>query len=144
MLFSDIRGNGFPVVFLHGYGENLSLWDKLTDYLSTEYQTISVDLPGFGQSKALEGPFSIEDVAETVYGYLSNDINLSEYVIFGHSLGGYVTLAMADLYPENIKGFGLINSTSLEDSPEKKDNRAKTAQFIEKHGGSFFLKSLSP
>lgn len=144
MTYSKVSGKGLPVVFLHGFGEDHSLWENLIDSLSSEYMTIAIDLPGFGKSPVVEGRFSIDDIAEVVFSHLSSDLGISRFTIFGHSLGGYVALSIAEKHPEQILGLGLINSTTLEDSPEKRVNRDKTAQFIRNHQASFFLKTFVP
>ena len=71
-------------------------------------------------------------------------LQIEQFVVFGHSLGGHVSLAIAKSYPQAVLGFGLINSTSYADSKEKKENRIKTIDFINKHGGAFFLESFVP
>jgi pimeloyl-ACP methyl ester carboxylesterase len=144
MLNSQVEGTGLPVIFLHGYGEDLSLWDEISVSLSKKYQVISIDLPGFGQSSALHSPFTLSKVAEIVHNHINNVLKIDQFVVFGHSLGGYISLALAESYPHSILAFGLINSTSFADTPEKKDNRGKTIDFINKHGAQFFLKSFVP
>ncbi|MEN8247797.1 MAG: alpha/beta hydrolase [Bacteroidota bacterium] len=144
MLYSNVVGEGKALVFLHGFSEDLTLWDELADSLKEYHKIITIDLPGFGKSPATGGGFSLDDIAELVNSHILNDLGINNYIVFGHSLGGYVTLAIADLFPDNVKGVGLINSTSYADSPEKKENRLKTVDFINKHGASFFLKSFVP
>ena len=144
MIYSKTTGSGFPVVLIHGYGENHHLWDELTDSLKENFKIIAIDLPGFGKSQPLPGNFNIDDIAATVQGHLTSAIEEKSYIVLGHSLGGYVTLSLAEQFPEYIRGFGLINSTALADSPDKRDSRIKTAEFIKKHGASIFLKSFVP
>lgn len=144
MINSRILGKGLPIVLLHGFGENLSLWNNLIETLSKNYKIISIDLPGFGQSSSIKAPFSIDDVAEIIHKYLSIELNEEPYIVMGHSLGGYVALALSENYPKDILGFGLINSTAFADTLEKKGNRIKTIKFIEKHGPSIFLRSFVP
>jgi len=144
MLNSKVEGTGLPVVFLHGFGEDLSLWDRISCSLSKKYQIISIDLPGFGKSQACKTPFTLTEIAEFVHHHLTQVLKIDQFVIFGHSLGGYISLALAESYPDSVLAFGLINSTSFADSQEKKDNRGKTIDFINKHGSHFFLKSFVP
>lgn len=144
MIYYKVNGQGLPVVLLHGYGENHTLWLNLVKSHSKSFKTIALDLPGFGKSKRLTGNFSIDDVADRVHDFLISELKINQYVILGHSLGGYVALALAERYPHNLLGFGLINSTALADSPEKKENRLKTAAFIKKYGTSFFLENFVP
>lgn len=144
MLNSIVAGEGKAIVFLHGYGEDLSLWEELVKPLQEYYKLITVDLPGFGKSRPLGDQITIDEVAQVVNNHLCLDLGINNYNVFGHSLGGYVALALADLFPDNVEGLGLINSSSLADPPDKKENRVKTANFIAKYGVSFFLKSFVP
>jgi pimeloyl-ACP methyl ester carboxylesterase len=144
MLNSKVTGRGLPVVFIHGYGEDLSLWNGLGNSLSKKYKVIALDLPGFGKSQQIEAPFSLFDIAKIVYDHITKSLEIEQFAVMGHSLGGYVSLALAKTYPQSVLAFGLINSTSYADTEEKKANRLKTIDFINKHGASFFLKSFVP
>jgi pimeloyl-ACP methyl ester carboxylesterase len=144
MLNSKVEGAGLPVVFLHGYGEDLSLWGGISSSLSKNFQIISIDLPGFGQSPAIDPPFTLSDIANIVIAHVKNELKVNQFVVFGHSLGGYVSLALTESHPHSVFAFGLINSTSFADTQEKKENRGKTIDFINKHGAHFFLKSFVP
>lgn len=144
MLNAKVSGDGPTVVFLHGFGEDLTLWDDLTQSLSNEYQVVAIDLPGFGKSPAIPAPLTLDLVATSVYKYLTEELNIASFVVMGHSLGGYITLALANNYKKNVVGFGLINSTSLADNRLKKESRIKTSAFINKHGAQFFLNSFVP
>ena len=59
-------------------------------------------------------------------------------------MGGYITLAIADKYPEVLNGFGLFNSTAFADSEDKKKERLKSIEFMQKHDGISFLKTSIP
>ena len=144
MLNSQVSGTGMPVVLIHGFAENLCLWQGLVPSLAENYQVIALDLPGFGQSPALPPPFTLDQVAEKVHQHLQKIYHLNQYVVLGHSLGGYISLALAELFPQNIAGLGLINSTAYADSAEKKGLRDKTVAFINKNGPAFFLESFVP
>ena len=144
MLNSEVTGNGLPVVLIHGYGEDLSLWKELTSTLSQKNKIIAVDLPGFGQSLPIKAPFTLFDIADLVHNHITQSLGIEQFVVLGHSLGGYICLALAKAYPQSILALGLINSTSFADTEEKKANRLKTIDFINKNGASFFLKSFVP
>lgn len=144
MIYYKVSGKGIPVVLLHGYGEDHTLWESLSKVLAPSYRVIAPDLPGFGNSTRINGNFSLEDVAREVFSFLTLELGLTTFFVFGHSLGGYVSLALAEGHAQHILGLGLINSTALADSPEKKENREKTAQFIRKHSASFFLNNFVP
>lgn len=142
MLNKEVAGSGLPIVLLHGFCEDLSLWEDLVKTINPQYQVISIDLPGFGKSDPIEDDLSIEKVASYVHNTVINDLHIDKYIVIGHSLGGYISLALADLYPESIIAFGLINSTSFADSEEKKLVRNKTIDFINKHGVERFLEGF--
>lgn len=144
MLNSKVSGTGLPVVFIHGFGEDLSLWNGITATLSQKYKVIAIDLPGFGKSKPIESPFTLFEVAENVHNYITKSLKIDSFVVLGHSLGGYISLALAKSYPQTILSFGLINSTSFADTDEKKANREKTIEFINKYGAAFFLQAFVP
>jgi pimeloyl-ACP methyl ester carboxylesterase len=144
MLNSIVSGNGLPVVFIHGYGEDLSLWDDLRATLSQKYKVIAIDLPGFGKSQPIDGPFSLNQIAEIVHDYITLNLQIEQFIVLGHSLGGYISLALAESFPNSVLAFGLINSTSFADKDEKKANREKTVEFINKYGAAFFLQAFVP
>ena len=120
MLNVEVSGHGLPVVLLHGLCENLSLWNRLRVALNKNHQIITYDLPGFGKSDKLSNKFTLDDVAEILHEDLQDKLEIDKYVVLGHSLGGYISLALANKYPESILGYGLINSTSYADNEERK------------------------
>jgi pimeloyl-ACP methyl ester carboxylesterase len=141
-LFHTEAGKGKTVVFLHGFCENLSIWNDFMPDIARKYRFISLDLPGFGGSPLLENT-SIESVGETVYEFLKS-IGVDKAHIFGHSLGGYVALSIAEQHPEFITSIGLIHSNAFADGDEKKSNRNKSIEFMQKHGVDTFLQTFVP
>ena len=105
--------------------------------LSIQIQLSPFDLPGFGKSPILPSSFSLDQVAEHVLRYLS-DKGILDSVIIGHSLGGYVALAMIEKNQNLFSGIGLFHSTAYADSPEKKESRAKVVEFVKKNGAPAF------
>ena len=142
MLNKEVAGSGLPVVLLHGFCEDLSLWENLVKPLAQQNKVITIDLPGFGKSDPIEDDLSIENVASLVHNTVVNELHINEYIVIGHSLGGYICLALADLYSESIIAFGLVNSTSFADTEEKKLVRIKAIDFINKHGVAKFLEGF--
>ncbi|MFA0962167.1 alpha/beta fold hydrolase [Roseivirga sp. BDSF3-8] len=136
-------GQGFPVVLLHGFCETHMIWSDMAVALSADYSVWMPDLPGFGESKNLPDGFSIEDVAEKVYADLKEK-GLEEFAVIGHSLGGYVALAMAAKHPEAIRLLGLFNSTAYADTEEKRHTRNKTIEFVQNRGVQRFIDTFVP
>lgn len=131
-------GKGNPVILLHGFPMNRSVWDSFSPGLSKNFHVIAIDLPGFGDSPAtVKELFSIEYAADAVLHFLQQK-NLSACLLVGHSLGGYVALSMVEKRPDIFSGLILFHSTALADSPEKKQSRTKVPEFIDRNGVETF------
>ena len=118
------QGKGTAVVLLHGFLENQSMWNTFLPELSKKYRIITMDLLGHGATECLGYVHTMEDQADMVHHVLQK-LKIRKAALIGHSMGGYVTLAFAELYPNTVKGIVLINSTSRADSDERKRNRAR-------------------
>ncbi|MBC7722272.1 MAG: alpha/beta hydrolase, partial [Pedobacter sp.] len=136
------QGSGNAVVLVHGFGEDGSIWDYQTAFLKDFYTVIVIDLPGSGRSK-VDSWQLVDDSCEMINDshklvtydsrFKTSDLSTIEFYadcvatllqhltitncnMFGHSMGGYITLAFAENYPELLKGFGLVHSTAFADS----------------------------
>ena len=137
-LYARQRGEGKPLLFIHGFPMDQSVWDSFGDNFVTSNRVITVDLPGFGKSPILPFPFSLDQVADYLIQFLLNEVT-SQTAVIGHSLGGYVALAMANKRPDLFSALGLFHSTAFADYPEKKESRNKVIEFVEKHGVRAFV-----
>ncbi len=147
-VFYHVYGHGNPVLLLHGFGEDSKVWDEQVAFLQKDCLLIVPDLPGSGLSKiegdAKQFPFdTIEFYADCVHALLRHE-NIASCTIFGHSMGGYIMLALIEKNPEMVEGFGLVHSTAFADSEEKKQNRAKGIEIMEQYGSYHFLKTTTP
>ncbi len=129
-------GKGNAVVLLHGFLENSAMWNEIANILSKRNRIICIDLLGHGQSGNLGYIHSMEDQAQMVKAVL-NHLRLRKYVFVGHSMGGYVALAFAKLFPESVKGLCLMNSTALPDSEEKKLSRDRAIKAVKQNHKTF-------
>jgi pimeloyl-ACP methyl ester carboxylesterase len=139
--YSD-TGKGNSVVLLHGFLENQKMWQDLVPELSKRNRVITIDLLGHGETECLSYVHSMEENAEVVKAVLSK-LRIRKAVLIGHSMGGYVTLAFAELFPEKMKGLVLLNSTSKEDSEEKKQNRDRAIKAVKKEYETFIRLSIA-
>jgi len=139
--YSD-SGKGTAVVLLHGFLENQSMWDAFIPELSKKYRVITIDLLGHGATSCLGYIHEMEDQADMAH-YVLTELRLRKAVFIGHSMGGYVALAFAELYPEFIKGLVLLNSTSKADSAERKANRDRAIKAVKKDHTSFVRLSIA-
>jgi len=140
--FSD-QGQGEPVILLHGNCESKEIWESFSRYLGNQYRIICPDLPGFGNTPKLDPGFSLVDVADRIKEFL-DDLKIKRCTMIGHSLGGYITLAYAEKYPDTLRGFGLFHSSAYADSIERKSNRTKLIEFIRDNGVAPFIKTFVP
>jgi pimeloyl-ACP methyl ester carboxylesterase len=118
------------VVLLHGYLENLNVWDDLTGLLQSHVRVIAPDLPGHGISEVKGDTHTMEFLADTVYAAL-RDCGICRCTLVGHSMGGYVALALAARHPEMVEGLVLFSSTPNPDAPEKKQDREREIAIIQ-------------
>lgn len=117
-----ISGTGISVVLIHGFVEDCSIWGNFAEKLSEFSKVINLDLPGHGKSIDNKPINSLEDYVAAVKEILDKE-NIEKAVIVGHSMGGYISLAFADMFPEKLLGFCLFHSVPFADSDEKKQAR---------------------
>ena len=129
-------GEGTAIVLLHGFLENKKMWQDYVALFSENYRVITIDLLGHGESDCLGYVHSMEDNANVVHEVLEH-LHIQRATIVGHSMGGYVGLAFAELYPNEINKLVLLNSTSKEDSAEKKLNRTRAIKAVKQNYVNF-------
>lgn len=129
-------GNGKVIVLLHGFLENSTMWEHYVTEFSKHYRVITIDLLGHGQTDCIGYIHTMEDMADAVYTVLE-ELNITEAVFVGHSMGGYVSLAIAELYPDMVKGIVLQNSTSRPDNEERKLNRDRAINAVKQSYTNF-------
>ncbi len=116
-IYANIQGEGHhpAVVFINGLGQNSTTWNQVIPSISTFAETISYDLPGLGQSPA--DPklkiFTAQDNATLLHALLVQAKIQPPYIIVGHSLGGLYAQLFAQLYPKDVLGVALVDSSSM-------------------------------
>ncbi|MFI5149470.1 MAG: alpha/beta fold hydrolase [Bacteroidia bacterium] len=126
--YSD-TGRGRVIVLLHGFPETMEIWDEFSVKLARHFRIIAIDLPGHGETPPIGYQHSMELMAEAVKAVM-NHLHLRRYVLVGHSMGGYVALAFAELYHDQLSGLCLFHSTPYSDSTEKKADRLKAIALV--------------
>ena len=142
VFFKD-QGMGPPILLLHGFCETHQIWDDFAEELAKNFRVLRPDLPGFGRSKLPLVPFTLEDIGKHLNMWVSK-LKLPKLTVIGHSLGGYVALAMARHNPTLFVGLCLFHSTPFSDSLEKKNNRNKVIDFVKKNGIEPFVETFVP
>ena len=148
ILFKNTRisytdsGKGTAIVLLHGFLENKSMWNAFIPEFSKKHRIITIDLLGHGETECLGYVHTMEDNADVVNAVLA-ELRIRKAVLVGHSMGGYVALAFAELYPDNVKGLVLLNSTSRADSEERKLNRDRAIKAVKQSFANFISLSIA-
>ncbi len=141
-IFYSDEGKGTAVVLLHGFLENSTIWKQLIPQLSKKHRVICIDLLGHGNSGCLGYIHSMELMAEMVSTVLKH-LKIRRSTLIGHSMGGYVALAFAEKYPDNVKGLCLANSTARADTPEKQNHRDRAIRAIKENHKTFIRMAIS-
>lgn len=141
-VFYTDKGKGQVIVLLHGFLENQTMWNKISEELSKRNRVIAVDLLGHGKTENIGYIHLMEEMAQAVQSVLKKNKIRRSYFI-GHSMGGYVALAFVNLYPKNVKGLCLLNSTSQADSIERKNIRKEANEIAKKQLGKLIKLSIS-
>ena len=123
-------GKGPVVVLLHGFLENKRMWKEIVPEVSNTNRVLAIDLLGHGQTDCLGYVHSMELMADEVLAVLKL-LRIRKITIIGHSMGGYVSLALADKRPEMIRGLCLLNSTSLSDDTARKKLRERANKMVQ-------------
>lgn len=139
--YSD-SGKGTAIVLLHGFLENQTMWNAFVPEFSKKHRVITLDLLGHGTTKCMGYVHSMEDNADVVHAVLV-ELRIRKAVLVGHSMGGYVALAFAEIYPDYIKGLVLLNSTSRADSDVRKANRDRAIKAVKQSFATFISLSIA-
>jgi len=125
----QVKGEGFPLVLLHGFLEHLGIWESFSDHLSTHFKVISIDIMGHGWTRAARKIFTVEFSASLINDLLSY-LHIDRCLMAGHSMGGYSLLAMEELYPEKVAGMCMFHSIPWGDTAERKQQRDQLIHLI--------------
>lgn len=132
-MYYEIRGHGRPVYLLHGLALDHSIWLEMAEYYADQAQFIIPDLRGHGCTPLGNADASLEQLANDVI-QLADHLGHQKFTLAGHSMGGYVALALAEAYPERLQGLVTVTSHARADSPEKHENRLEQAKRAQLEG----------
>lgn len=135
-------GKGTAIILLHGFLENQTMWNAFVPEFSKKHRVITIDLLGHGNTECMGYVHSMEDNADVVHAVLA-ELRIRKAVLVGHSMGGYVGLAFAKLYPDAVKGLVLLNSTSRADSDERKKNRDRAIVAVKQNYSNFIRMAIA-
>ena len=130
-----------PLVLLHGFMESQAIWDKFFDRIGNDRCVITLDLPGHGQTPQISETHTMALMAECVKFVLDAE-NIEKATIIGHSMGGYVTLEFAHLFPERTTQFGLFHSQAAAETEQGKINRDRAIEVLKQNKKGFITQLI--
>jgi 3-oxoadipate enol-lactonase len=137
------EGAGIPVIFIHAFPLNQSMWDEQSAALKNHCRVITVDLRGFGQSRVDAGSCSLDQMASDVRGLMAA-LDIDRAALAGLSMGGYVSLAFYRNYPEAVSGLVLADTRATKDTAEARERRLKSAEKAEREGARAVADDMIP
>lgn len=138
------QGSGIPLLLIHGYPLNSTLWKPQIEGLIDTARIITPDLRGFGGSDPVEGVYTMDLLARDCKELLDNLGEKQRIVVGGLSMGGYVTLAFQRLFPERVEAMILAATRPGPDSTEAKANRDRGVETALEQGTPAIVDSMLP
>ena len=142
LAFSD-EGQGQPIVFLHAFPLNRSMWEPQVKGLKSQFRIITVDLRGHGKSEAPMWRYSLDQFAEDTKNLLDH-LGIAKAVFVGLSMGGYILFSLYRKYPSLFDALVLADTRATADTPEAKSTRFSMAQIAYKRGSSTIADLMLP
>lgn len=137
------HGQGFPLVLIHGFPLDRSIWNPVIPLLKDHARVILPDLRGYGQTPPTDGVYYMRLMAEDILRLLDR-LGIERAILAGHSMGGYVSLAFAHAYPNRLAGLALVTSQTMADNPEKRQSRYTMSRNVRRSGTAPLAKKLTP
>lgn len=128
-LYYRVQGNGPWVILLHGFLESIEIWNEMATDLSGKFTVLMVDLPGHGRS-GLNGDEQPMPLMGAAVRALIASLEIDEFILCGHSMGGYVSLEIARELPDKTKGLILFHSHAAPDDEKARENRNRTINIV--------------
>ncbi len=143
MAYDDTGGNATPLLLIHGFPLDRTLWDAQKQGLADVARVIAPDLRGCGESGMPYGNVTMDAYADDLRGLLDK-LGVEKVVFGGLSMGGYITFAFYRKYPHRVRGLILANTKAGPDSPEGKKGREDTAKLAREMGVAAIAEQMLP
>jgi 3-oxoadipate enol-lactonase len=140
----DDQGTGRPLVLIHGFPMDHSIWAQQVQSLATHYRVITPDLRGSGRSSITPGKVAVEQWADDLAAML-DALKITEPIVLGGlSMGGYVAFRFFQAHRSRLAGLILCDTKAVADTPQAAAGRLETAQRLEREGGQFLADTMLP
>ena len=130
------------IVLLHGYLESMLVWEDFIPLVYKQARVVTLDLPGHGISVVTGECHTMEYLADVVAEAMTT-LGVERFTVVGHSMGGYVALALAERHADRLEGVVLLSSTPNPDTEEKRENRRREIALV-KSGKKEMLARVAP
>jgi len=135
--YNDVGEGTIPVIFLHGFPFDKSMWKGQLDSLKSSNRVIACDIRGFGQSRDENTTLSIDLFSEDLLSFMDK-LNIKKAILCGLSMGGYICMNAVKRFPERFEALILCDTQCIADTTEVKENRYKTIEQITLDGAEAF------
>jgi len=142
-IFTEGDPNKKPIVFIHGFPYDHTMWDKQIDELKSNYFCVTYDIRGLGQSPIGDGQYTMESFVDDLETII-NELNLDKPVLCGLSMGGYISLRAVERNESNYSGLILYDTRSSADTDEGRIKRADGIKKINTLGVKQFVSDFVP
>jgi len=142
-IFTVGNPNNKPVVFVHGFPYDHTMWDKQIDELKSNYFCVTYDIRGLGESPIGGGQYTMESFVDDLETII-NELKLDKSVLCGLSMGGYISLRAVERNESNYSGLILCDTRSASDTDEGKIKRAENVRKINTLGVKHFVSEFVP
>lgn len=137
-------GQGSPILFVHGFPLDHTMWREQVAELSRDFRCVVPDLRGFGQSTVTEGTVTMEQFADDLAELLDAMAITEPVVLCGLSMGGYIAWQFARRHAARLKVLILCDTRAVPDSPEAAANRRKLAEDVVRTGPELVANAMLP
>jgi len=135
--YYDVGEGTIPIIFLHGFPFDKSMWKGQLDSLKSSNRLIACDIRGFGKSTDEKTPLSIDLFSEDLMAFMDK-LNIKKAIICGLSMGGYISLNAVKRFPERFEALILCDTQCIADTAEVIENRYKAIEQINLDGVTEF------
>lgn len=139
--YDDIGEGEIPIIFLHGFPFDKSMWNAQLDFLKTTNRVIACDIRGFGSTHDDESDLSIDLFTDDLISFMDK-LSIDKAIICGLSMGGYIALNAVKRFPDRLEALILCDTQCIADSPEAKDKRYAKMDEIASSGKSAFTEGF--